>query len=288
MNILGIEKAKSAKGSFQTFGFVSTWLTLFCLISFCLITSAGCNKDRQTVSRSGSDDEYDKDKLPPLVDPGDILKQEQDPILENQRADEEGVSSRGQDENTADNVTDFDYSKRGGKQNNTFNSDSISTATPEAQIRSQQITVSAVALLKQGNIEQAIAQFKQAIEVDPFNHEALFQLMVIFDERGQSRVQTGQVEQGYQDLIASGEFAQRLVDTRSAIILDSKNVVLIGNAFYNAACGYCRNGDKQKAIKSLEEALKYGFDKPQLLKTDPDLQPIRGMPEFDALLKRYS
>lgn len=271
----------------ERIGFRYVAVSMLFMALLWLIIGGGCNNERRTASRTDSDDEYKKkDELPPLVKPADILKQGQSPFWANQDDDDENNSSNEQDEKSGDNVTDFDYNRSGGNLNDTFNVDSISATTPEAKNRSQQITMKAVALLKEGNIDQSIIEFNDAITVDPFNHEALFQLMVILDERGQSRVQMGKTEEGYNDLIASGKAAQRLVDTRSAIILDSKNVVLIGNAFYNAACGYCREGAKQKAIKSLEQALRYRFDKPELLKTDPDLQPIRGMPAFQSLLKK--
>jgi beta-lactamase regulating signal transducer with metallopeptidase domain len=57
-------------------------------------------------------------------------------------------------------------------------------------------------------------------------------------------------------------------------------------ALYNAACSYSLAGMKREAIESLAAALEAGFDRPDLVSSDSDLDAIRGEPGFDGLLGR--
>jgi tetratricopeptide (TPR) repeat protein len=58
--------------------------------------------------------------------------------------------------------------------------------------------------------------------------------------------------------------------------------------YYNLACYYSLNGDKQKAVENLEKAFEKGYDNLEHAKIDSDLESIRNMPEFDAIIKKYT
>jgi tetratricopeptide (TPR) repeat protein len=49
---------------------------------------------------------------------------------------------------------------------------------------------------------------------------------------------------------------------------------------YNAACLFARAGDTESAIKLLRDAAAHRFDNLELLRTDPDLETLRGLPEL--------
>ena len=54
---------------------------------------------------------------------------------------------------------------------------------------------------------------------------------------------------------------------------------------YNMARAYSKTLQKKKAIKTLEEALKGGFDNIRKLKTDEDLDNIRDLNAFKDMIK---
>jgi tetratricopeptide (TPR) repeat protein len=54
---------------------------------------------------------------------------------------------------------------------------------------------------------------------------------------------------------------------------------------YNVACGYALLGRKDAAIGWLERAVAAGFTDGRLLRTDSDLESLRGDPRFEALAK---
>jgi tetratricopeptide (TPR) repeat protein len=55
---------------------------------------------------------------------------------------------------------------------------------------------------------------------------------------------------------------------------------------YNLACTLSRMGDLTASIASLRSAIRLGYDDLGHIETDPDLDAVRDLPEFRALLKR--
>ncbi len=57
--------------------------------------------------------------------------------------------------------------------------------------------------------------------------------------------------------------------------------------YYNLACLHSVNGSSKKALEWLEKALQKGMQDIEHMKVDSDLDPIRNLPEFKALMKKY-
>src|SRR3546814_6606032 len=53
---------------------------------------------------------------------------------------------------------------------------------------------------------------------------------------------------------------------------------------YNVACLYTTQGNPQRALELLEEAVRLGFGDRAWMETDSDLEPLRSEPRFQALL----
>ncbi|MFM8635462.1 MAG: TPR end-of-group domain-containing protein [Planctomycetia bacterium] len=71
--------------------------------------------------------------------------------------------------------------------------------------------------------------------------------------------------------------------------LDAKVVELLPNdclARYNLACSLARAGRPDEAIDSLSKAILLGYDDLAHVDVDPDLDSLRDLPEFRALLGR--
>ena len=56
---------------------------------------------------------------------------------------------------------------------------------------------------------------------------------------------------------------------------------------YDQACLYARLGIHDKAIESLERAIKLGYRSFSHMELDPDMDPLRDLPEYKALLEKY-
>ena len=59
-------------------------------------------------------------------------------------------------------------------------------------------------------------------------------------------------------------------------------------SMYNVACGYALLNDKDNALFWLDRSLSAGFDRPDLLTNDSDLDPLRSDPRFTQLIKKVS
>jgi thioredoxin-like negative regulator of GroEL len=57
-------------------------------------------------------------------------------------------------------------------------------------------------------------------------------------------------------------------------------------ARYNLACSLARAGRPDEAIDSLSKAILLGYDDLAHVDVDPDLDSLRDLPEFRALLGR--
>ena len=71
--------------------------------------------------------------------------------------------------------------------------------------------------------------------------------------------------------------------------LDAKVVELLPDyclARYNLACSLARAGRPDEAIDSLSKAILLGYDDLAHVDVDPDLDSLRDLPEFRALLGR--
>ena len=59
-------------------------------------------------------------------------------------------------------------------------------------------------------------------------------------------------------------------------------------ALYNIACGFARLNDKENALTWLERALANGFNQPETLRSDSDLDSLRSDPRFQQLISKVA
>ena len=85
------------------------------------------------------------------------------------------------------------------------------------------------------------------------------------------------------------ELASKKGNVTRAAELDAKVAELLPNdclARYNLACSLARAGRPDEAIDSLSKAILLGYDDLAHMDVDPDLDSLRDLPEFRALLGR--
>lgn len=57
-------------------------------------------------------------------------------------------------------------------------------------------------------------------------------------------------------------------------------------ALYNLACLYLHEGEKENALPVLRKSVERGLSNIETFRRDPDLDPLRGIPEFEDLVKK--
>lgn len=60
------------------------------------------------------------------------------------------------------------------------------------------------------------------------------------------------------------------------------------NMLYNVACVFAGLGEREKAIETLTRSVDAGFCHREWISRDPDLESVRDMPAFDAIVRRIS
>lgn len=70
------------------------------------------------------------------------------------------------------------------------------------------------------------------------------------------------------------------IDRRLARLLPSDSRIQ-----YNLACSLSLMGKKSDAVASLEEAIRLGYDDTEWMLQDPDLEALKGDPNYEALIQ---
>ena len=116
--------------------------------------------------------------------------------------------------------------------------------------------------LRQGKKELAEADFQKVIEIEntPEKYSC--------------------IHYAYQGL---GQY-DKAIEMMDSIIAREEDRA--GN-YYDAACLYARMDNKQKALEYLEKSLELGYRRFAHIERDQDMDPIRDMEEFKALILKY-
>jgi tetratricopeptide (TPR) repeat protein len=100
------------------------------------------------------------------------------------------------------------------------------------------------------------------------------------------------IETGMEKLLQMGEvmiyeenYQKALAVYQKIITLENIPKEALGSAHYNSACMYSLLKDKENSLKSLELAIKYGFDNQEFIDADKDLEFVRGSEEYKNVLK---
>jgi tetratricopeptide (TPR) repeat protein len=118
-----------------------------------------------------------------------------------------------------------------------------------------------VELVNQGKIDEAIDHFRRALSLQPEFAEAMYHLAKLYHTR------------------ADYEKAMHLYQKMLTFLPDSPVV------HYNIACIYSRQNRSKESIAFLQKAVAKGFDDWELLKTDSDLDNIRGSIDYKEFVK---
>lgn len=73
-------------------------------------------------------------------------------------------------------------------------------------------------------------------------------------------------------------------ESKSTVTLDEFELQAV---YYNMACAYSQLNNIEEAVVSLQSAFENGFDNFATVKQDPDLDPVKGTPAFEAMMEKY-
>lgn len=132
------------------------------------------------------------------------------------------------------------------------------------------------------DLTAAIAAFEQGHKLDPKNRQILFFLTLA------RQLRAGQLNEGKAQtamFLGSAESARKLRDLAGKEPQPQEKGI-IAQALYNEACAFAKDGQPDKAMTSLTEAVDAGFPDDKTMAADDDLKSLRDRPEFPRLLTK--
>jgi TolB-like protein/cytochrome c-type biogenesis protein CcmH/NrfG len=154
----------------------------------------------------------------------------------------------------------------------------------------------------QGKIDKAVTFYEKASEISPDDYQAPLLVAQSLDHlgkheeatevrrrgiqiiEGRLRAEPGDVRAlylGANGLVALGEIEKGLEWAHLAQVIDPREPMVL----YNVGCIYSMTGKLREALDCLELAARAGLSQKEWYEHDTNLDPLRGMPRFKALLE---
>ncbi|QDV37953.1 TPR end-of-group domain-containing protein [Tautonia plasticadhaerens] len=132
------------------------------------------------------------------------------------------------------------------------------------------------------DLDERIRRFGAAAEKDPDSRAALLGLVDAVEQKGiELALAPGKREQSKPFLYRAAELARRFRGMGRPIEGPERDLAAM--VFYNEACNFALDGEPEKAMGSLREAVEMDFCDP-IIFTDEELDSLRGRDDFRELL----
>ena len=159
------------------------------------------------------------------------------------------------------------------------------------------------ACFQERKFEEAVRHYEDAARVRPEDYQALLLMAAPLHSLGREEDANTAVRKGLQ--VAERHLELNPDDAR-ALTLGAGGLMQMGDrdralewatralgidpndsgVLYNVACAYSQAGEKEDALRCLEQAIQNGFGHREWLENDSDLDVLRSDPRFEALKKR--
>jgi thiol-disulfide isomerase/thioredoxin len=151
--------------------------------------------------------------------------------------------------------------------------DSPATATIES------LTFTLEYFIQNEKYERALTLAEKALELEPDNAHVLFIAAQLTQSLGTTIVQAGGDRKAANELlISSSDYVRRFqVSDRQLAAAKRQFMSLV---YYNASSAYAFNGDNEKAMAELVDAVEAGFHDYRLIESNRDLADLRKTPLY--------
>lgn len=146
------------------------------------------------------------------------------------------------------------------------------------------------ALLMAGNSRDAWREYREALRIDPSNIQAQRAASAAPGYRSQAQAANGAARPGdnpedlarlARSFASAGDYEKALFAFRRLLEIRPGDA----ETLYNTACVLSRLGRSDEALDMLESAVSHGFDRWDIIRTDPDLAPLRDTPRYHRLVE---
>ena len=146
--------------------------------------------------------------------------------------------------------------------------------TPDAQVDRAEKDLARI------DIEGAMRLLEQALSVQPVHRKGLYLLALACDARAAEM----DPPLGASYYIRASQLIRKLRDTYKDLSAAEREVTV--QCIYEEACTYALDGQSEKALDTLADAVDAGFDALEMVARDADLVSIRKLPRFAELLRK--
>lgn len=161
----------------------------------------------------------------------------------------------------------------------------------------QALKIYADALGDNNDLAGAEAAFKKVLALDPKDAGAMINLAGLAYRQNKP----AEAEKYIADVINSGEMTRdRYADIAFTLLVAGKDKESAGYYekalameprgidYYNLACAYAKVNDADKALKALDNSLKYGYGSKQQIESDPDFKLIRSNNGYKTFMEKLA
>jgi thiol-disulfide isomerase/thioredoxin len=147
-------------------------------------------------------------------------------------------------------------------------------ATPDALVER------AEAVSARGDLDEAIRLLQKALTVQPNHRRALYLLARLSHIRGYEMDMAVRSRL----YIQSAEAIRKLRDAYPDLSPQERE--LVPPLIYDEACSFALEGQPEKALGRLAEAIDAGLEDPEMVIADPDFASLRKLPRFTELIRK--
>lgn len=141
----------------------------------------------------------------------------------------------------------------------------------------------AMVLAREENLDGAIELIEKAAAMDPKDVRIALTLIGATQARAQELVNDDKRKDANPYFYKAAALVRALSDDAARMIGDNA-----GSVIYNEACSFAVDGQKDKALASLDEAFERGYVDIDQTRADVDFESIRESAEFVALLEKHA
>jgi thiol-disulfide isomerase/thioredoxin len=135
---------------------------------------------------------------------------------------------------------------------------------------------------REGDLDGAIELIEKAKSMDPEEPRYALTLINALQTRAHELINEGSRKEANPYFFRSAAVFRELGDEVVQMLGPGAAIVI-----YNEACAYAVDGDKEKALASLNEAFERGYEDIEQTRSDVDFESIRESEEFVALLEKH-
>lgn len=139
----------------------------------------------------------------------------------------------------------------------------------------------AVENAQMGELDAALEAFEKVLEAQPEHERALLLAARVYSQKGVQMAEDDR-KAANKPLRRGAELMRRLAKLKKDLTESERETLMI--SIYNEACCLAIDGEADKAIERLKEAIEAGFEDPDFIENDSDFDSLRNDERYKAII----